>query len=469
MQTIEFIVDSFNDVMWSSVLLILLVGTGLFMTIRLKFPQFRYFTTAFYNTFIKGFKTERKPGEVSPFQALAVAVAAQVGTGNVAGVATAVISGGPGAVFWMWLAGIFGMATIFAEASLAQIYREKRDGAMVGGPAYYISKGLREKGMDGLGKFLSVFFAIAIIVALGFVGQMVQSNSIAVSIDLAFGLPKLAVGIVVAALAAFVVIGGMDRISSFAEMVVPVMAVVYIGSAVIIMIMFRQHLGETFANIFIGAFTPEAIRGGILGVSIREAIRYGVARGLFSNEAGMGSTPHSHATAKVAHPIEQGMTAFMGVIICTFLICTSTALIITVTEANIVHMGTTGAEMSQMAFFEAFGDFGPKLLAVCLLFFAFTTIVGWYYFAEGNIKYIFGAKGINPFRVIFVIAVILGATLEVEMVWKLADMFNGIMVIPNLIGLWILSGKVRELVDNYDSQKLRGGEITYDYPPDARM
>lgn len=442
---LNVIVDTINEYLWGYILIFLLVGTGLYYSIRLRFPQVRQIGKGFKQTFGGIFKkdVEADKDGMSSFQALATAVAAQVGTGNLAGVATAIASGGPGAIFWMWISAFFGMATIFAEAVLAQVYTDRVDGEITGGPAYYISKGLKNKG-------LAIFFAIAIIIALGFVGNMVQSNSIAVAINNAFNIPKLVVGIIVAVIAALILVGGMTRIANFTELIVPFMALIYIVGALIVIIKNASHIGPAFKMIFQGAFSTKAIGGGVLGVTVKEAVRFGISRGLFSNEAGMGSTPHAHAVAKVKHPSEQGLVAMVGVIFDTMIICTLTSLIILTTNAHTTE--TTGAEMTQIAFSNALGKYGAPFIAVSLFFFAFSTIIGWYFFGEANIKYLFGKDGVKYYRWIVLGFILVGSFLEVQLVWDIADMFNGIMVFPNLIALFALSPVVMKSFEDYESK-----------------
>ncbi|WP_132996315.1 alanine/glycine:cation symporter family protein [Sporanaerobacter acetigenes] len=443
--TFEGIIKTINDYLWGYILIFLLVGTGIYFSIKLRFPQIRQINRGMKQVFGGIFKKGEKADKdgMTSFQALATAIAAQVGTGNLAGVATAIASGGPGAIFWMWISAFFGMSTIFAEAVLAQIYKEKIDGEITGGPAYYISKGAKSKG-------LAVFFSIAIIIALGFVGNMVQSNSIAAAANRAFGINKIWIGIFTAIVAGMILIGGITRIASFTELVVPFMAVLYIvGSLIIIIINYRQII-PAFRSIFVGAFSPQAIAGGVLGVTIKEAIRYGVSRGLFSNEAGMGSTPHAHAVAKVNHPGEQGLVAMVGVFIDTVVICTMTALVIITT--GVYTSGATGPELTQMAFTAGFGKYGNPFIAISLFFFAFSTIIGWYFFGEANIRFLFGKGGIKYYRIIVLLFVVFGSILEVELVWSIADMFNGLMIIPNLIALFILSSKVSESLKDFESK-----------------
>lgn len=462
MEGLLAIVKAINGQLWGVPMMIILGGFGVLATLYLGFPQLSKLGVGFYNSFGKIFeKKEGNKGSMSSFQSLATAVAAQVGTGNIGGVATAIISGGPGAIFWMWLMAFIGMSTISVEAVLAQKYRERRDGDLVGGPAYYISTGLKEKGMS-FGKFLGGFFACTIIVALGFIGNMVQSNSISQTMGTAFGVNPLILGIILAGFAAFVFIGGMSRIAKFAELVVPIMALIYIIGAIAILVKFGNMIGPVFSAIFKSAFSSEAVLGGAAGTAVKLAIRYGIARGLFSNEAGMGSTPNSHAVADVEHPVVQGTVAMVGVFIDTIVVCTATALVILVTGA---HMsGQEGPMVTMEGFRIAFGDLGGKFLAVSLMFFAFTTIVGWYYFGEANIKFLFKNKSaVRFYQVAVLVFIVLGSTLKVELVWELADMFNAIMVIPNVIGLFILLKEAKVLFQDYDSQVKSGKALHYDY------
>ncbi|MFA9422549.1 MAG: alanine/glycine:cation symporter family protein [Sedimentibacter sp.] len=454
---LENFVKAVNGILWDYILVFGLVGIGLYFSIRLGFPQIRRFKTAAKKVFGGVFnKKASKEGSMSSFQALATSIAAQIGTGNVAGVATAITLGGPGAVFWMWVSAFFGMSTIFVEATLAQKYRETdKDGQLVGGPAYYIKNGLGSKG-------LASFFAIALIIALGFIGNMVQSNSIADAINRAFNIPPLVVGIVIAVFACLIFIGGMKRIASFAEMVVPVMAAVYILGAITIMILFRNDILPTFRNIFLAAFNPESVVGGAAGIAVRQAIRFGIARGLFSNEAGMGSTPNSHAVADVLHPAEQGMSAMIAVFIDTVLVCSATALAILTTGAQ--NSGAVGVGITQEAFNIAFGPIGGQFLAVCLTFFAFTTVIGWYYFGENNIRFLFKGKyAIRIYQIIVLLFIVLGSYQKVDFVWSIADMFNGIMVIPNLIAIFLLFKESKAILTDYDNQILSGEKLHYDY------
>lgn len=442
MDQLAVLVSDISGFVWNNLLLYLLVLTGVLFSIRTRFVQVRHLGTGFKRMFgsfsLNGKKADHEG--MSSFQALTTAIAAQVGTGNITGCATALASGGPGAIFWMWLSAFFGMSTIYGEAVLAQKYKTVgEDGHVTGGPIYYIKA--RFKG--GFGKFLAGFFSIAIIFALGFAGNMVQSNSIGDSFYNAFGISPLIVGVICAAIAAFIFLGGVKRIASVTEKLVPVMALFYILGCIVILVINHAALIESIKSIFIGAFQPQALAGGIAGVTVKEAMRYGVARGLFSNEAGMGSTPHAHALAKVKKPQDQGIIAMVGVFIDTFIILTLTALVILTSGA--LSTGATGSVLAQTAFNQAFGQFGSVFIAICMLFFAFSTIIGWYFFGEVNVKALFGKKAVKIYAALVVVCVILGSSLKVDLVWNLSDLFNGLMVFPNLIALIALSGVVAKM------------------------
>lgn len=447
MSMLESIVGAVNTVLWDYVLLVLLIATGIYFTIRLRFVQVRKFGAGMRRLFGSFTLHGDKAGKegMSSFQALTTAIAAQVGTGNIAGAASAIASGGPGAIFWMWVSAFFGMSTIYSEAVLAQKYKTTdADGHVTGGPIYYI----RAAFTGRFGKFLAGFFSVAIILALGFMGNMVQSNSIGTAFQNAFGVPAIAVGIVCAVIAAFIFLGGVGRIASFTEKVVPLMAALYIVGCVAILFINHATLLHAIKQIFVMAFSPQAMAGGVIGLSVQKAMRYGVARGLFSNEAGMGSTPHAHALAKVDKPEDQGIVAMIGVFIDTFIILTLTALVII--SSGMWSNGETGSVLAQHAFNQAFGHFGNIFIAICMLFFAFSTIIGWYFFGETNVKALFGKKATKVYAVIVVLFIILGSTLKVDLVWNMSDMFNGLMVLPNLIGLLALSGVVARMTRGRD-------------------
>ena len=431
-------IEQASDILWNSLLLFLLVGTGVFFTIRLRGVQLRRFGEGVHRVFgnftLRGKKADDQG--MSSFQALATAIAAQVGTGNITGCATALVSGGPGALFWVWVSAFFGMATIYAEAVLAQRYRTTVNGKVTGGPAYYIRAAFK----DTFGKVLAGVFSVLIILALGFMGNMVQSNSIGDAFHNAFGMSHLAVGIVVAVIAAFIFLGGVQRIAAVTEKIVPIMAAFYIVGCVVILVMNYKTLPNAFTQIFVLAFNPQAMAGGVAGVTVQQAMRFGVARGLFSNEAGMGSTPHAHALAKVNHPREQGAVAILGVFIDTFVVLTLTGLVLI--TSGLIPDGLTGTALTQAAFSQAFGGFGPVFIAICMFFFAFSTIIGWYFFGQSNFKALFGEKALPVYSVIVVVFILVGSTLKVDLVWAMADFFNGLMAVPNLLALLALSGVV---------------------------
>ena len=435
-----------NDVLTGSVLIIALVGIGLLFTFKLGFIQIRGFKDGWNRTFGGLFSKKGDAGKdgMSSFQALATAIAAQVGTGNIAGAATAIAVGGPGAIFWMWISAFLGMSTIFAEAVMAQKFKQvSDDGTVTGGPVYYIRGAFKVT----FGKVLAAIFAVLIIFALGFMGNAVQSNSIAASWNTAFGIPKIAMGIFVAVVSLFVFTGGMKRIAKVTELIVPIMAAFYIVGSLIVIFANVTAIPAAFHDIIVGAFKPAAVAGGAMGATLKLAVQKGVARGLFSNEAGMGSTPHAHAVAKVKHPVEQGFVAMIGVFIDTFVILNLTALVIITTGSRTT--GLTGAQLSQYAFSTLYGKFGEIFIAICMLFFAFSTIIGWYFFGEANIRYLFGAKAVKIYSIIVCICVALGSLQEVELVWNMADCFNSMMVIPNAIALVALSGLVKKTHDDY--------------------
>ena len=450
------IAQNINTYLSNYILIFLLVGIGLLYSIRTRFVQVRFFGEGMKRVF-GGIKWNggKQQGGISSFQALATAIAAQVGTGNIVGACGAILAGGPGAIFWMWIIAFLGMATIYAEAVLAQETRViDENGQVLGGPVYYIKRAYN----NGFGKFLAVFFAIAITLALGFMGTMVQSNSIASNMTGAFGIPDWVVGLILAALCAFIFLGGIQRIAAVAEKIVPFMAVLYLLLGLIILVVKIADVPAAFGMIFKYAFQPQAIIGGGFGYAISQAISQGAKRGLFSNEAGMGSTPHAHAVAKVEKPHDQGVVAMIGVFIDTFVVLTMTALVtitclyagdnpaITVDGAR---EGLTKANMMQEAMSEVFGStFGPIAVAVCLLFFAFTTIISWNFFGKQNVIFLFGktekSKKISVivYSVLAIVFIFLGTVAENDLVWELTDVFNNLMVIPNAIALAALSGIV---------------------------
>ena len=449
MEFISSTVKSVNGFMWDFLLLFLLVGTGIWFTIRLRGVQLRYIGKALKTTFgnfdLKG-EAAGADG-MSSFQAVTTAIAAQVGTGNLAGAATAIATGGPGAIFWMWVSAFFGMATNFAEATLAQKYKVKGDdGNVTGGPVYYIRAAYKGK----LGKILSSLFAVFIILALGFMGNMVQANSIGDAFRNAFHINPVIIGVIIAIISFFVFLGGVGRIASITEKLVPIMAGFYLLGCALILVLNAGNLIPGIVSIFKGAFTSQAIFGGTVGTTVKLAIRYGVARGLFSNEAGMGSTPHSHALAKTYHPCEQGMAALVAVFIDTFVVLSMTALVIICTGV-LDGAYASGITLTQNAFNAGLGSFGYPFIAICMFFFAFSTIIGWYFFGEQNVRYLFGSKAVKPYALIVCACIILGCMMDVDLVWAIADMFNGFMVIPNLLGLLAMSGVASKLLKEFEA------------------
>ena len=350
----------------------------------------------------------------------------------------------------MWIAAFLGMATIFAEAIMAQKYKQVgKDGEITGGPVYYIRAAFK----GTFGKVLAGIFAVLIILALGFMGNAVQSNSIAAAFHTAFGIPQVAMGVIIAILALFVFVGGMKRIAKVTETIVPIMAALYIVGALIVIIYNYKNIPYAFHAIVVGAFNPAAISGGAVGATIKLALTKGVARGLFSNEAGMGSTPHAHAVAKVDHPVEQGFVAMVGVFIDTFIVLNLTALVIITTKS--IPTGKTGAELSQYAFSTLYGKGGDIFIAVCMFFFAFSTIIGWYFFGQANVKYLFGPKAVKVYSVLVAGCVVLGSLAQVDLVWNMADCFNSMMVLPNILALFALSGMIKKVHDDYYQNFLR--------------
>ena len=450
-----------NSLLSDKILVFALVGIGIWFTLNLGFIQIRGFGEGWKRTFGGLFKKDGKAGAdgMSSFQALATAIAAQVGTGNLAGAATAIAVGGPGAIFWMWLSAFFGMATIYAEALMAQKYKQVgADGTVTGGPAYYIRAAFK----GTFGKVLAVIFSVLITLALGFMGNAVQANSIADAFKTAFGFNPFIMGLIIAGISLFVFVGGISRIASLTEKIVPVMAAFYIIGSLIVIIANAKFLPAAVSSIFVGAFNPDAVFGGTFGYIISRAISKGVARGLFSNEAGMGSTPHAHAIAKVDHPVEQGFVAMMGVFIDTFVILTLTALVIltshlaaggngilAVYEGNEIVAGFTGTALTQAGFSQVFGKFGEIFIAICMFFFAFSTIIGWYFFGEANIKYLFGPKAVKIYAVIVALCIVGGSAQKVDLIWNMSDCFNSAMVIPNVIALFALTKVVKSVHNDY--------------------
>ena len=460
MQAIEAtlfpIVSKINEYLSNYILVFLLVGVGLWYSIKTRFVQVRCFgegmRRVFGNLTLKG---GRQDSGMSSFQALATAIAAQVGTGNIVGASGAILTGGPGAIFWMWVIAFFGMATIYAEATLALKTRVVADdGTIHGGPVYYITTAFK----GGFGKFLACFFAVAIVLALGFMGCMVQSNSIGSTMQTAFGVPAWVMGVVLVIICAVIFLGGVQRLAAVTEKLVPIMAGIFLLGGLVVLAARISYIPATFAMIFKYAFQPQAIIGGGFGYAIKTAVSQGAKRGLFSNEAGMGSTPHAHAQANVAKPHDQGVVAMIGVFIDTFVVLTLHALVIISTlytaDGPLADCGAAAAStvlnktnLAQTAFGMVFGEkLGAMFVAVCLFFFAFSTVLSWNLFGKINANYLFGKK--NPHRctvvysIIALVFVFVGTLASNDLVWELTDMFNNLMVLPNALALFALTGMV---------------------------
>ena len=450
--TLYPIVCNINTYLSNYILVFLLLGVGLWYSIKTRFVQLRCFkegwNSVFGNLSLRGKKHD---SGMSSFQALATAIAAQVGTGNIVGASGAILTGGPGAIFWMWLIAFLGMATIYAEATLAQETRiVEKDGNVKGGPVYYITTAFK----GGFGKFLAGFFAVAITLALGFFGCMVQSNSIGSTMQTAFGIPSWIVGIVLVAICAFIFLGGVQRLASVTEKVVPIMAAIFLLGGLIVLIVRIKYVPATIGMIFKYAFQPQAI------IAIKTAISQGAKRGLFSNEAGMGSTPHAHALANVDCPHDQGVVAMIGVFIDTFVVLTLNALVIIstlYTADGPLASGYVGdvtgvlgkANLAQTAIGVVFGESaGNMFVAVCLFFFAFSTILSWNLFGKINVSYLFGKKSTVVYTVLALVFIFLGTMMSNDLVWELSDMFNNLMVIPNAVALFALTSLVVKHADD---------------------
>lgn len=448
MTELNELLGAVSGVVWGPVTLVLLLGTGVYLMLGLGFLPLRRIGTGFALAFGR-----RKPGdtavagEISPFQALATALSATIGTGNIAGVATAIALGGPGAVFWMWITALFGMATKFSEAVLAVKYRETDlSGAHVGGPMYYIRNGLGAKWA-----WLGLLFALFGMLAGFGIGNTVQANSISTAMEHSFGVPLWVSGLVMVVLVFVVVIGGVRRIGAVAEKLVPAMAVFYIGGAALVILLGIDRVPAAFATIIDGAFNGTAAAGGFAGATVMAAIRFGVARGIFSNEAGLGSAPIAHAAARTNDPVRQGLIAMLGTFIDTIIVCTMTALVIVM--SGLWTEGTSGAPLSSAAFEAGLPGFGGWIVTIGLVLFAFTTILGWSYYGERCAQFLFGPKVILPYRLAWVAALFAGAVADLGLVWTIADILNALMAVPNLIALLALSGTVFATVKAWKAGK----------------
>lgn len=439
-------IQAINDFVWGPPLLLLLVGTGVYFSLRLGLFQIGKLPTAFRLIFASD---QSGQGDVSSFAALCTALAATVGTGNIVGVATAITTGGPGALFWMWVAAFFGMATKYAEGFLAIKYRTKdANGQAAGGPMHYITLGMGQKW-----KPLAVFFALSgVLVALFGMGTFSQVNSIASSMSASFGLAPQLVSVITAVTVAFFIFGGIEKISEVSTKIVPFMAILYVVASLLVLIVHADRLLPTLGLVFQSAFTPAAAMGGFAGATVREAIQRGIARGVFSNESGLGSAPIAAAAAKSDNPVEQGLISMTGTFIDTLIICSLTGMVILVTGQWSVE-GLAGAPLTQAAFATVFGQPGALALTISLVLFAYTTILGWSYYGERCIEFLFGIKSILPYRIFFVLMVAVGGFLKLDLIWSLADIVNGLMVLPNLIALLALSPVIIKETRQYFKKK----------------
>jgi AGCS family alanine or glycine:cation symporter len=443
------LLQTINAWVWGPPLLALLVGTGIYLTLLLRGLQLRMLWHALYLALIVRREPGDQPGDISHFQALMTALAATVGTGNIAGVATAIAVGGPGAMFWMWVTGIFGMATKYAEALLAVKYRHVDGlGCMSGGPMYYLSDGL---GQKWLGFLFALFASIA---AFG-IGNMVQSNSVADAAWATFGLPAWLTGTVMAVGSAAVILGGIRTIGRAASVLVPFMILFYLAGALVILLLHPGQILPAFGLIFANAFTPTAAVGGFAGATVMQGIQMGVARGVFSNESGLGSAPIAAAAAQTRHPVAQAMVSMTQTFIDTIVVCTATGLVILST--GVWQTGQTGAQLTAAAFSDGLpGTTGGVIVAVALIVFAYTTLLGWSYYGEKSVEYLLGERAIRPYRVVFCLLVVPGAMAKLDLVWTFADVMNGLMALPNLIGLIGLASVVVAETQRYFESRHEG-------------
>ena len=440
MEELTLGLNQLSSFIWGPFMLTLLLGVGVYLSIGLKLMPWRKIGHGFKLLFSG--RADKDQGEISPFQALMTALSATIGTGNIAGVATAIFLGGPGAIFWMWITALFGMATKYGEAVLAVKYRETDAlGSRVGGPMYYIKNGLGKNW-----KWLGFLFALFGTVAAFGIGNMVQSNSVADALNSNFSIDPLITGIILSILVGLVILGGIKRIGDVAGMLVPIMAIVYILGSLLVIFANIGQVADAFRLIFSSAFNGTAATGGFAGAAVMVAIRFGVARGVFSNEAGLGSAPIAHAAAQTNSPVRQGMIAMLGTFIDTIIICTMTALVILLTGAW--TSGETGASLSTLAYGQGI-SFGNYIVTFGLVIFAFTTLLGWSYYGERCAEFIFGSRVITPYRILWVVAIMTGALIKLDFVWLFADVMNGFMAVPNLIALVLLSPVIFKVTKEY--------------------
>ena len=472
-ETIANINGIINNFVWGVPMLVLLVGTGILMTILTKVFQLSHFSYWMKHTLGSIFTdkhitkhTEKGDQSISQFQSLCTALAATIGTGNIVGVASALLFGGPGAIFWMWIVAFFGMMTNYSENVLGIYYRRKNNkNEWSGGAMYYLRDGLgAKKGMKQIGSILAVLFALFCLLASFGIGNMSQINSIAGNMKAAFGIPNIITGVILMVLAGLVILGGIKRIASVTEKLVPFMAIIYVMGALVACILHANQLIPAFAAIFKGAFAMKAVGGGIVGSGIKMALTWGMKRGVFSNEAGLGSSVMVHSSSNVKEPVRQGMWGIFEVFADTIVVCTLTAL--TVLTSGLVDLDTgkviSSAEGSALvgeAFSTAFGKIGPAFIAVAILLFAFSTVLGWSHYGSKAFEYLFGSQAIIIYRVIFIIFILGGATMSLDLAWDLSDTFNGLMAIPNLIGVIALSPVVCRITKNYVDRKIKSKNV----------
>ncbi|WP_180112186.1 sodium:alanine symporter family protein [Acinetobacter sp. YH12131] len=450
MQNLQSIMETLSGWVWGPYMLILIVGTGVFLTFRLLFWQFRMLPLAFKQVFCKHDKAEKEPGDISHFASLMTALSATIGTGNIAGVATACVLGGPGAVFWMWMTALFGMATKYGEGVLAVKYRIKNEkGQMSGGPMYYIERGLKWK-------WLAIIFAFFGTVASFGIGSSVQSNTVALAVEISLGVETWITGVVITVFSALVILGGISSISKASSVIVPIMAILYVTGGLIIILNNLHLVVPAFELIFRDAFTGEAVAGGAIGA----VIRYGVARGVFSNEAGMGSAPIAAAAAKTDHPARQGLVSMTGTFIDTIIVCSITGIVLVMgfIMAGNSFGGATGAVLTTQVFDQLLPGFGGWVVTFGIIFFAYSTILGWSYYGEKCCTYLFGEKYVLIYRLIYIASVFIGTIATLDLVWLFADTFNGLMAVPNLIALLLLSGVIAKESKDFIAKR-KSGEL----------
>lgn len=468
-ETITNVNSAVNDFVWGIPMLVLLIGTGILMTLLTKVFQISHFGHWMKNTLGSIFTdkeitshTGKEDKAISQFQSLCTALAATIGTGNIVGVASALIFGGPGAIFWMWIVAFFGMMTNYSENVLGIFYRKKNaKGEWAGGAMYYLKEGLGSKpGCKGIGAVLAVLFSVFCVIASFGIGNMSQVNSIASNMNAAFKVSPVATGVVLTALAAFIIIGGLKRVAAVTEKLVPFMAVAYIVGAVAVVVCNASQIVPAFEAIFKGAFAMEAVGGGIVGSGLKMALTWGMKRGVFSNEAGLGSSVMVHSSSNVKEPVRQGMWGIFEVFADTIVVCTLTALVVLTSGLVDLNTGTVttpevGSALVGHAFGSVFGQFGPMFIAIAILLFAFSTVLGWSHYGSTAFEYLFGTKATKIYKIIFVIFIFVGATMNLELAWDLSDTFNGLMAIPNLVGVITLSPIVMRITKNYVDRHIR--------------